>query len=232
MVSKIDNMTLPPDLSQVSSEEIIRVHISRFAQRLEQPEEYPVAAELNEFFPLVHKALISKQRTEKIDDDKMVLFVEDDPPEEINTETITFYLQSRSPGQWSQGPAGAGGTKEVRHHIRDIKDHPEHPNEKLVTLGKFYDNYIRFNIYAKTNKQARTRLLWFTQMMGSYLWYFALYNYRVIEQGVGDRKRVDMEDGTKTTRYPVVYYVRTEDVYHTGTQEMKQVALMVDVDTS
>ena len=227
MVSRLDNMNLPPDLSKVSTEQLVQLYKSRFAYSQEEAAKYPVGRELNDFFPLVHKALISKQRTENIDDDKMVLFVEDDPPEKLDTETVTFHLQSRSPGQFAQGPAGVGTHREVRHHIRSIESHPDHPNEQLITLGKWYDNNIRFNVYAKTNKQARKRLLWFTSIMDSYNWYYALNSFRVIENGIGDRDRVEI-GGLTVTKYPVSYYVRSEDVIHIGTQEMKQVMFTVD----
>jgi hypothetical protein len=223
-------MSLPPDLSKVSTEQLVQMYKSRFAYSQQEAQRYPVGRELDAFFPLVHKALISKQKTENIKEDKMVLFVEDDPPEKLDSETITFHLQSRSPGQFAQGPAGAGSHKEVRHHIRNIESHPDHPNEKLITLGKWYDNHIRFNVYARTNKQARQRLMWFTSVMDSYNWYFALNSFRVVEKGVGDRERVEI-GGLTVTKYPVSYYVRSEDVRHIGTQEMKQVTFTVDVES-
>ena len=162
----------------------------------------------------------------------MVLFVEDLPPEPIDTEVITFYIQSRRPGPWAQGPAGSSGHKEVRHHIRAIEDHPDHAGEKLIVSGKFYENVVRFNIYAKTNKQARKRLLWFTQLMDQYLWYFRLSGFLVIEYGSGDREQVEIPEFGKVTKYPVSYFVRSEDVYYTGTQELKQVALITDIERS
>lgn len=230
MTTHLDNISLPPDLSSLDSEQLVVWYKSRFAHTEQEVARFPVGKEINDFFYLVHKALISKQRSEGLKDDKMVLFVEDDPLEKLDTEAITFYMLSRSPGQFAQGPAGFSTHKEVRHHIRRIQDHPEHPNEKLITFGKWYDNNIRFNIWARTNKQARDRLIWFTSTMDTYLWYFALSGFRVIEKGVGDRERLEI-DGLKVTKYPVSYYVRSEDVYHMGTQEMKQVIITVDVDS-
>lgn len=230
MAQHLDNMTLPPDLEQESSANVIQWYKQRFARDNRQIAKYPQGRELNEFFPLVHKVLTSKERAENVDDDKRVLFVEEDPPEELDTETITFRIQSRKPGQFAQGPANSAAHREVRHHIRDVTEHPEHPSEKLITLGKFYDNLIRFNVYARTNKRARERLLWFTSTMDSYLWYFALHGFRVIEKSIEDRERPEIE-GLTVTRYPLTYFVSSEDVRYLGTQEIRRILLTVDVDS-
>lgn len=229
MASHQDNIVLPVDLKQAASEEIIQMHINRFIEQSKMPQ-YPRAGEINDFFPLVHKILIARQNAEGIQQDKQVLFVEEDPPDLLNTETITFYLQTRVPGSITQGPAGSGGHREVRHHLRAEENHPDFPGEKMLTFGKFYDNVVKFNIYARTNNQARQRLLWFTQAMDLYQWYFFMNGFRVIEEGVGQRERPEV-GGLKITKYPVSFYVRTEDTRRLGTQELKQVAFTVDVAT-
>lgn len=230
MVTRLDNMNLPPAFEDKGVDGLISVIANKYKEDLVRNKRIPVGGEINDFFPLVHKALISKQLSENIDKDKMVLFVEEDPPEKIDTETITFYIQSRSPGQFAQGPAGTRTHTEVRHHIRNMETHNERPGETLVTAGKFYDNSIRFNVYAKTNKQARKRLIWFTKTMDQYLWYFEMSGYKVVERGVGDRERVEIENYGTVTKYPVSYYVRSEDILHFGLQELKQVVLATDVD--
>lgn len=233
MTSRLDNMNLPPDLrtGTLGGSDIVRMYMRQFQEGLVINDKAPIGGDINEFFPLVHKTIISRQRADGIDDDKMVLFVEEDPPERLNTEAITFFIQSRSPGQYNQGPAGTIGHREVRHHIRGVDEHPEHTGEKLVTVGKFYDNYIRFNIYAKTNKQARKRLLWFTQLMDQYEWYFKMSGYLTIEQGVGDRQRIEIPEHGKVTKYPIVYFVKSEDLHHFGTQELKHIVFTADIES-
>lgn len=227
MASRLDNMNLPPDLKSgtLGGSDIIHLYMRQFQEDLVVNKRVAIGGEINDFFPLIHKAMVSRQRADGINDNKMVLFVEEDPPEKLDTEAITFFIQARSPGQWNQGPAGTVGHKQVRHHIRGIVEHPEHAGEKLVTIGKFYDNYIRFNIYAKTNKQARKRLLWFTRLMDQYEWYFRMSGYTTVEQGVGDRERIEIPEYGMVTKYPVVYFVKSEDLQHFGTQELKHVVL-------
>ena len=231
MVTRLDNLNLPPDLADSGVNGIVQIFMREVKDRMVTNGRFPQAGEINDFFSLVHKCIISKQRTENIADDKMVLFVEDDPPEKLDTETITFFIKSRSPGQFAQGPVGTNSHKEVRFHIRSVKEHPEHPGEQLVVSGKFYDNVIRFNIYAKTNKQARKRLIWFTQLMDQFQWYFALSGFKIIELGVSERERVKVQkegESYMLTMYPVDYYIRSEELRYTGTQELKQVVLFLN----
>ena len=67
--------------------------------------------------------------------------------------------------------------------------------------------------------------------MDQYLWYFEMSGYKVVERGVGDRERVEIDGYGTITKYPVSYYVRSEDILHFGTQELKQVVLALDVET-
>jgi hypothetical protein len=96
-------------------------------------------------------------------------------------------------------------------------------------MGRFYDNWIVFNIYAKTNKQARERLLWFEKVMDSFNWYFRIHGYRVVEDGVGSRERSKISEHTTVTKYPITYMVRTDDTYHVSTQELKEIVINVEV---
>lgn len=184
--------------------------------------------EINDFFPLVQNAILSRQNEEGVPEDKRLLFLEDDPPEEIDTSAITFELQARVPGKMDQGAAGTGRIKEVVSHYRGEIDHPDHPGEKLVTMGRFYDNWIRFYIQTRTNKEARKILLWFERLMSSFSWYFRYNGFRVIEEGVGDRERVD-KDGLVLTRYPITYFVRSEDVYFVSAQKLKEIIISPNI---
>lgn len=225
MVSKLENLALPPWLDSKSfTEDQAQMLIDNFIDKFQRTDVAPNFS-LNDFFVLVSNAVKSRQLVENVPDGKMLLFVEDDPPEKLDTETITFELIRRENGSFSQGAPGQGSVKELKPHIRGDKQHPEHPGERLVTFGKFYDNWVDFNIYARTNKQARVRLLWFEELMNSYAWYFALFGFKnVIYQGTSRRERSEI-GGHKVTKYPVTYFVRTDDIYHVSYQELKKVTI-------
>ena len=178
MASRIDNITnLPP----VETDSGVRVRlnesqvqslVTQYLQDLTKPRKAPAGgqatqhgADLDEFFELVQNVIVSKQNQEGVKSNKRILVVEDDPPEAVDTEALTFYLKASVPGRFDQGPSGAGRIREVTPHIRAVVDHPEAPSQKLITAGRFYDNWITFNIYARTHKVARERLVWFERMM-------------------------------------------------------------------
>jgi hypothetical protein len=239
MASGVENITKIPDsfdgsfrvrLGEVEYQRYLESTLRHAQIRGSIPAENvsPVGADLNNFFPLVQDALASRQQTEAVPEDKRIQLLEEDPPEAVDTEMITVALEGRFPGQMNQGPAGDSRIKEVNPHHRSIVDHPEHPSEKLVTMGRFYDNWLNFYIYAATNKAARNRLLWFGKLMDGYNWYFRLYHFRVIEDNTSARERVEI-DGRILTRYTTTYLVRTDDTFHYGTQELKRLILNADV---
>lgn len=236
MVSKIDNIKIP-NLGVGYNEEEAQRAIQNYINDLDGLKSSPNPSDLLDFFPLVQNAVKTREEEDWLDhlvpdsQKKRLLLLEDDPPEAIDTESITWSLKARVPGRFDQGPAGQGRIKEVTGHVRSIVSHPEHPSEKLVSMGKFYGNWIQFNIYARDKRQALKRLLWFERVMDSFHWYFRLYGFRVIEEGVGDRAEVTVED-LKLIKYPITYFIRSDDTYHITTQELKRVLVTTNVSTS
>jgi hypothetical protein len=234
MVSKTDNITAIPDLGGAVrlSEADAALAINRYIQNIGAVDTatHP-GANLLGFYELVQEAVASRQASEHVPDDKRLLVLADDPPESVDTEAITFFMRARAPGQFNKGPAGTGRVREVVAHVRSIQQHPEHPSEKLVTMGRFYDNWVVFNIYARDDYTAFKRVLWFENVMDSYRWYFGLHRIKTIEEGVGDRARVTIGE-LPLTKYPITFMVRTEDTYQFGSQELKRLALNVNVSTN
>jgi len=233
MASRIDNITDIPSIESVGvrvrfNEAELGAIVDRHLEMLDQGKRTPEGAELNDFFEAIQTIIVSKQNQEGVPEDKRILVLEEDPPESIDTEAITFYLKTRVPGRFDQGPSGAGRIKEVVPHQRAVIDHPEAPSQKLVTMGRFYDNWITFNIYARSNKVARQRLLWFEHVMDIYNWYFRLCGFRVVEEGVGSRERMKIDELT-LTKYPITYMVRTDDTFHFSTQELKDVLIALEL---
>jgi hypothetical protein len=228
MVSKIDNITKLPELgsnSRLSEAEVTQQIDKYFRDISAVKHQQPALNTIVEFFGLVQKAIRSREVSEKVPEDKRLLVLANDPPEEIDSEAITFYLQSRTPGQFNRGSQGNMRVKEVVPHVRSIQQHPEHLGEKLVTMGRFFDNYVAFNVYARDDYAALNRVLWLENVMDSFRWYFGVHGIRrVIEEGVGDKERLKIGELT-LTKYPMSYFVRTEDTYQFGSQELKNVEL-------
>jgi hypothetical protein len=208
------------------SESELNMQIDRYIANLRSAgEQWPEHTDIVGFFKLVQNILEAKQNSESVPEDKRLLVLAEDPPEEVDTEAVTFVLVSRTPGQFSKGSIGEGKVRELTGHVRSIQQHPEHPGEKLVTVGKLYDNNIVFSVYARSDVTALKRALWLSKTIDSYKWYFRVHGIPIVlEDAMGARERV-MIGNLAVTRYPISYFVRTEDTYQFGSQELKHVEL-------
>lgn len=241
MVSRIDNIHDIPDIdyysvnvtkSETLADSLVREYvstISSYNKNAKYEPEQPVN-DIYRFFELVQASMVSKQNSEGVKEEKRILFIVDDPPvsQQIDTEAITCFLLSREPGRFDQGPAGPSKIREISPHVRGIVDHPQHPGEKLITYGRFYDNMMVFNVYARSNKVALSRVLWFQRLMSTYNWIFRYYGFTVVEKGVANRERIKLDE-LDVVKYPMVYFVRTDDISHSTTQELRKVVIDVEM---
>ena len=234
MVTRQDNVANIPSVEATGTtvrynETEVQALVDRYLETLHIDKRTPASgATISDFFEMVQTVIISKQNQEGVPESKRILVLEEDPPETIDTESITYYLRGRDPGSFAQGPAGTKSIQEVTPHYRAIIDHPEAPSQKLVTAGRFYDNYITFNVYARTHKAAMNRLFWFERTMDIYNWYFRLYGFRVIEQYVESRQRVKIDE-LMITKYPITYAVRTDDTFHFSSQELREIIIKTEL---
>lgn len=238
MTSKIDNITKLPEIKgtpKMSEADVIRIINQYIGNVINSGTAPPHAGGIQHFFELVQNVIWSRQETEKIPADKRLLVMADDPPEEkeVDTEAITFYLKSRESGAFGRTSATGGGAvvKEAVHHFRSSQQHPEHPSEKLVTMGRFFDNVVVFNVYARSDHQSMTRLFWFEDVMDSFRWYFNLHRIKILELEASRIGKVVVGE-LPLAKYSVSFFVRTEDTYQFGSQELKHVALNVDMSTN
>jgi len=238
MTSKTDNITRIPDIranprmSEAQITSMIENYISEVVNSAKSP---PHAGDLEHFFELVQNSVWSRQAEERIPDDRRLLVLADDPPEEkeVDTEAITFYMDTRKSGAFGRTSATGGSNvvREAVHHVRSVQQHPEHLSEKLVTMGRYFDNTVIFNTYARSDIQALRRLKWFEDVMDSFRWYFNLHRIKTVELEAHRVGKVIVGQ-LPLAKYSVSYFVRTEDTYQFGSQELKRVVLNLDVSTN
>ena len=232
MGTKTANIIKIPSLGQESrlSEEEVNAHVARYIANLrEAGKNEPPHNNILGFFELVQNAIKSREIEDEVPEDKRLLVLAHDPPEEIDTEAVTFFLQRRLPGSFGRGTIGESKTRELIAHKRSEVQHPEHIGEKLITMGRRFDNTIKFHIYARDDLIALKRVLWLENVIDSFRWYFRIHGiYNVLEIDVGDKERVTIGE-LVVTRYPMSYFVMTEDIYQFGSQELKSVELNIDL---
>ena len=230
MTFKTDNITNIPDIGGLSESEA-SFALDSYFKRLEQSAQPSIpGGEILKYFRLVQNACWSRQESESVPTDKRLLILSEDPPEEkdLDSEAITFFVSHREPGQFGQGATGANTTKERVHHVRSVQQHPEHVSEKLVTMGRSFDNYIGFGIYARTDFVALQRVLWFENVMDSFRWYFKINHILSLEERVDHFGKVEVGN-LSLTKYLVTFFVKTEDTYQFGSQELKRVIVNTEM---
>jgi hypothetical protein len=236
MPSKTDNITNLPDIKgtpKMTEADVMRAIDNYIDNTIKSASNPPHAGNLLHFFELVQNVIWSRQAEESIPEDKRLLVMADDPPseKELDTEAITFYMKDRESGAFGRTAAGQSRgsvVKEAVHHFRSSQQHPEHLSEKLITMGRVFDNVVTFNIYARSDFQALKRLLWFEDVMDSFRWYFNLHRIKVSELSASRIGKVPVGQ-LNLSKYSVSFFVRTEDTYQFGSQELKQIVINLDV---
>tara|TARA_Y100000310_G_scaffold320482_1_gene376982 strand:+ start:47 stop:751 length:705 start_codon:yes stop_codon:yes gene_type:complete len=174
------------------------------------------AADVDRFFVLVGEAIKTEQQQEGVQ--KPILYTEDMPEidDNITGEVITFSVKRRQPGSIEQKPLGHAFMERTRKQrkklFREALQDPDHPGMKIYTYGQWYENQVEFKIWARTNKIANQRALWFEDLMENWRWYFeasgvqqVLFEYRDEDQHLAPENR-------KLVCRPLCYYVRTERI--------------------
>jgi len=195
----------------------------------------PVNSSLKDFIDSVKEMVDLNQKDKK----NKVILVDDfspnnifEDPKEPGTDvygTIAYRLRKRAPG------TTAGGNKpfnenrrEVTPHLRAVTiDNVEKPGEPTFNMGQWYDNEVRFEIYARTNREANEIAMWFENIMDQNRQFFAykgIMKYYFLER---ESDTVVKEgDGIVHCR-PMCYWVRTEKCYEITEQAINNIVILL-----
>jgi hypothetical protein len=183
---------------------------------------------LIEFYDLVNRAMTDYQARAGTTLINYVNFTEEDPSPKDTTEVISFSVVKREPGAYSQGAPFEGAVKNLRPITRESGKDPNNSDYRFAIQGYWYDNLIRFNCWARTNKQANERACWFEDFMEDYTWWFKLQGVnRVIFWGRGEDQVVD-DDGNKWFGRPLDYFVRTEKLRRFEEKKLEEILINLD----
>ena len=165
---------------------------------------------LLEFHELVRQVINDYEIRAGTTEENRVLFTEEEPDFEATNESIVFGLVRREPGSWQQGAPMEARTKNRRPLIREESNDPLHPTYRKVVLGYYYDNVVRYTCWARTNKAANARAIWFEDMMEEYAWWFKLKGVQRVLYHGQDTDLVIERNGNRWYGRPIDFYVRTE----------------------
>jgi hypothetical protein len=189
------------------------------------------AKNIKEFFDLVEEALSDHQDTLEVSTDNRVslLYHTERLELDITTETIGAELTKREPGSMGR-QAPFDGPRNLKPLLRDSVDDPENPGYKLLVLGYIHDNMTEFTCWAKTNKEAMARALWFEEFMEQYIWFFEYQGVgKVIYWGQGKDLIYSKKNGNILHGRPVRYYVRTETITQKSQKKMEDLIIKVNL---
>jgi hypothetical protein len=187
------------------------------------------AKSLLEFYDLVRQAIGHLEDRASVPEENKVRYTEEEPDTNSSTETITFSLIKREPGQFGQGAPFGAQHRNLRPILREEFTDPTHAGYRVATTGYWYDNLVRFTCWARTNKVANARAEWFEDMMEEYTWWFR-YNgvSRVIYWGRGTDIVTEV-DGNKWYGRPIDIFVKTEKVRVFTERELEEIFINLTV---
>lgn len=187
------------------------------------------AKTLLEFYDLVRQSVVDLQTRAGVPEENRLRFTEEEPDTNSETETITFSLMRREPGQFGQGPPFGAQHHNLRPMLREEFNDPDTPGYRIATTGYWYDNLVRFTCWARTNKAANARAEWFENLMEEYTWWFRLQGVsRVIFWG-RDADIVTQVGEDKWYGRPINYFVKTEKVRVFSEKTLEEILIKLKV---
>lgn len=219
---------LPASLSEVEPHVLIEAVTDLIINRSDQVDRTRTpgkAKDIDEFFTLVKTALDNHYTLTKVEETARVILTEEDIDKPLETETITYKIVRREPGSFSQGAPFESKVRNLKPLLRDIVTDPDEPAYKIVSLGYFHDNRVRFTAWARTCKAANARALWFEKFMLEYDWFFRFSGVaRVIFVERGMDQTMEKSDQRLFGR-PMDFYVRTEYLVQVRQVAIRQLLL-------
>ena len=203
--------------------------VNRAAKDLPISKTAGASKSLEEFYDLVRQAKDNSEMRGNVPEENRIIFTEEEPDVESETETITFSLVKRMPGKFSQGAPFEGDVANLRPILREQGPDVENPGYNYAVSGYWHDNLVKFTCWARTNKTANARAKWFEDMMEDYSWWFSLSGVsRVIFWG-RDSDIVTTIDNNKWYGRPLNYFVRTEKLKVYSEKQMEEMLIQLTV---
>ena len=194
------------------------------------------AKELDECFVLIKQAIVAHERANRvIQDAKLAFFGWEEPTTLAELETISILPTRRLPATFSGGGVDktlGARTREVVPHLREEGFDEEDHNYRTAVLGQMYDNWVDFTCWARNNKSAFSRSVWFENLIREYRWYFTMLGVsRIIVQGTKERRTKKIGENI-IYGYPVEVFIRTEKIFTVSEKILERLIVEIGLSTS
>lgn len=195
------------------------------------------ARDLRGFFELVDETLTDYQDRCNTVQSERISFVEEAPPTDMRSESITFKVLERRPGAHTGSipnimSNGDSVVREWRPRIRYIKKDSTRPLESVMVMGQKFDNVVEFTCWAQTNRIVDQRALWFEEFMDARHWYFKYMGVDevIFKQRLADRYWEDTRtSGNLLKSRSMHYYVRTDRTFEISASMLRDMLINIAV---
>lgn len=177
--------------------------------RLRSPKE---AVDLNGFYELVGRVVEFKLQQDGWD--KPLVFTQEFPEkdDDLVGEVITYGLTERLPGIVDQtsNPHLRNARRQRKPVFREVTKDRANPGYAVIQEGLVHDNFVTFTCWARENKTADIRALWFEDLMRENEWVWRAHGVIWTRYEGRSKDIQDMVLQRKVVGRPMTWMVRTE----------------------
>ena len=153
----------------------------------------------------------------------------DDPTKELSG-VVLYSMKRRAPGTMSGGNVWFNRERrEVKPRLRDIITNDiNNPGQVKLIYSQWFDNELRFDIAARTNKRANELALWFEDLMESNREFFAYKGITKYFMNIRESDESRQYGNDQVECRPYYYFVRTEGTYEVTEQALNRLIISLN----
>lgn len=158
------------------------------------------------------------------------IFEDPDNPTLELSGVILYSMKRRAPGTMEGGNTWFDrGRREVKPRLREIiTSDPCNPGQAKLVYSQWFDNEVKFDVSARTNKRANELALWFEDLMETNRPFFA---YRGITKYFLNLREADEFKQYGNDNFecrPYYYFVRTEKTYEVTEEALNRLIIRLN----
>lgn len=155
----------------------------------------------------------------------------DNPLQELSG-IVLYSMKRRAPGTMEGGNTWFDrGRREVKPRIREIiSNDPCNPGQVKIVYSQWFDNEVKFDITARTNKRANELAFWFENLMETNRPFFAFRGVTKYFMNIREADEFKQYGNDSFECRPYCYFIRTERTYEVTEQALNR--LIIRLNTS
>lgn len=153
----------------------------------------------------------------------------DDPNKELSG-VVLYSMKRRAPGTMEGGNTWFDrGRREVKPRIREIiSNDPCNPGQSKIVYSQWFDNEVKFDIVARTNKRANELALWFEDLMEANRPFFAFRGINKYFMNIREADEFKQYGNDSIECRPYCYFVRTEKCNEVTEQSLNRLIIRLN----